>query len=936
MTPADGLKAKDNSNARDPLSAHYNASHLRTDSWDSLKDLARRLERADSRDEECSLLVASVNRMFDVLEPIESYWCFPGKYLLSELKQTFEDGDYHEFSKHTRQLLRYLVSDYYRSQASGANNYGDLDDVNTSNHSNIEHAPDRDVSSARPYFEVLVVDDLNSREQIDVRNQLIELRGQEDDFIYDVVIVPTFEDALIAILFNHNIQSVVIRYSFPFRSKHHLEVLQRIINNLDREGMESASDRDRSLALSAMIKKLRPELDIYMVTDAPVEEIARKVTRDIRRVFYRQEDYRELHFSILRGIHARYSTPFFTALRQYSKKPTGVFHAMPISRGKSISKSHWIRDMEKFYGTNIFLAETSSTKGGLDSLLQPHGTLKEAQENAARAFGSKRTFFVTNGTSTANKIVMQALVRPGDIVLVSRDCHKSHHYALILAGAFPVYMDPYPISEYSMYGAVSLETIKKNLLDLKSEGKLDQVRMLLLTNCTFDGVTYNARRVMEEVLAIKPDIIFLWDEAWFAFAQFTPTTRNRMGMQSARNLRDMLKSSRYKEEYKQWKASNSALLNNQDEMITSQLFPDPELARVRVYTTQSTHKTLTALRQGSMIHIYDQDFETQAEDTFLEAYMTHTSTSPNYQILASLDVGRRQVELEGYELVSKCVELAMMLRERVHSSPLLKKYFSVLGPVNLIPNEFRPSGIEYYYDPETGWARMEEAWTLDQFALDPTRVTLQIARTGMDGDTFRDFLSEHHDIQINKTTRNTVLFMVHIGTTQGAIVQLLETLTNIAEELDEKEELQRDEERGIHTSKVHSLVNELPPLPNFSAFHGSFRRNPNSISIEGDMRKAYFLAYNHDCCTYMKMDGSIAKALEEGRVIVSAVFVTPYPPGFPVLVPGQLVSQEILQFLKALDVKEIHGYNPHYGLKIFTDKALDECKNLRNNSLSFM
>ena len=93
---------------------------------------------------------------------------------------------------------------------------------------------------------------------------------------------------------------------------------------------------------------------------------------------------------------------------------------------------------------NLFMAETSATSGGLDSLLDPVGPLKKAQEFAARAFGARRTFFVTNGTSTANKIVVQALVRPGDIVLVDRNCHKSHHYGLVLAGAQVAYLDSLP------------------------------------------------------------------------------------------------------------------------------------------------------------------------------------------------------------------------------------------------------------------------------------------------------------------------------------------------------------------------------------------------------------------------------------------------------------------------------------------------------------
>jgi arginine/lysine/ornithine decarboxylase len=132
---------------------------------------------------------------------------------------------------------------------------------------------------------------------------------------------------------------------------------------------------------------------------------------------------------------------------------------------------------------------------------------------------------VTNGTSTANKIVVQALVEPGDIVLVDRNCHQSHHYGLMLAGAMVTYLDAYRLNRYSMYGGVPLREIKGRLLALRRAGKQDRVKMLLLTNCTFDGIVYNVERVMEECLAIKPDLIFLWDEAWFAFARLHPVYR---------------------------------------------------------------------------------------------------------------------------------------------------------------------------------------------------------------------------------------------------------------------------------------------------------------------------------------------------------------------------------------------------------------------------
>ena len=267
-------------------------------------------------------------------------------------------------------------------------------------------------------------------------------------------------------------------------------------------------------------------------------------------------------------------------------------------------------------------------------------------------------------------------MQPGDIILVDRDCHKSHHYGMVLAGAQVVYLDSYPLTEYSMYGAVPLREIKHQLLVLKEAGKLDRVRMLLLTNCTFDGIVYNVERVMEECLAIKPDLVFLWDEAWFAFARFGPTYRRRTAMSTAAALRAKFKDPDYRLAYQnQVKELEGA---DQETLLNTQLLPDPDKARVRAYATQSTHKTLTSLRQGSMIHVHDQDFKGKVEEAFHEAYMTHTSTSPNYQIIASLDVGRRQVELEGFELVQKQVEAAMSLRRAIMEHPLLNKYFKIL------------------------------------------------------------------------------------------------------------------------------------------------------------------------------------------------------------------------------------------------------------------
>ena len=275
------------------------------------------------------------------------------------------------------------------------------------------------------------------------------------------------------------------------------------------------------------------------------------------------EELLELHLAILEGVQERYETPFFDNLKKYAQRPIGTFHALPIARGKSVFKSDWIRDMGEFYGLTLFLAESSATTGGLDSLLEPTGNIKKAQEMAARAFGADHVFFVTNGTSTSNKMAVQALLAPGDIVIVDRNCHKSHHYGMVLAGAQPLYVEAFPMTEYSMYGAVPLRTIKQALLNLKAEGRLHRAKMVDLTNCTFDGHIYNTRRVMEECLAIKPDLIFLWDEAWFGFARFSPFLRPRTAMGAANDIESLDARSKFVAEYEKQQAELGAKPSNE-------------------------------------------------------------------------------------------------------------------------------------------------------------------------------------------------------------------------------------------------------------------------------------------------------------------------------------------------------------------------------------
>ncbi|SFE11458.1 arginine decarboxylase [Sulfitobacter brevis] len=905
------------------MNDYSSAIQLRSDRWSALREASAALTRGPNA-REITVLVKRAEELLKSLELIEPYWAFPGMPAFDYMRRQLAHGNYDDMAFAVSRVTRALTTGAYRRRTIPL----ERDSMDSEEHNDEELLSPEARALSKPYFEVLIVDNVNEQQERWLKSNVTRMRRPEDPFIYEAVVVPSIEDALIAVMFNHNIQAIVVRPGLTLQSKMVESILTRYLARAGgREEISALEPENYGPELCRMIAKVRPELDAYLVTERSVEDIAGLDLGICRRVFYNQEDFMELHLNILRGVQSRNKSPFFTALVEYSKQPTGVFHAMPISRGKSITRSHWIQDMGAFYGPNIFLAETSATSGGLDSLLEPHGPIKEAQELASRAFGSKQTFFATNGTSTCNKIVVQALVRPGDIVLVDRDCHKSHHYGMVLAGAQVCYLDSYPLNKYSMYGAVPLREIKHQLLALKAAGKLDRVRMLLLTNCTFDGLVYNVERMMEECLAIKPDLIFLWDEAWFAFARFNPTYRQRTGMNAANTLRVKFKSEAHARAYE---AQQETLKNADDETLMNTRLIPPPTARVRVYATQSTHKTLTSLRQGSMIHVNDQDFKGEVEQSFHEAYMTHTSTSPNYQIIASLDVGRRQVELEGFEFVQRQIEAAMSMRRAITDHPLLNKYFKVLTAGDMIPEEHRESGVTSYSDQQQGWTDMWDCWEKDEFVLDATRVTLAVGGTGWDGDTFKtQILMDKYGIQINKTSRNTVLFMTNIGTTRSSVAYLIEVLVEIANSLDELLDDASRMERLSFDRRVANLMENYPPLPDFSRFHEAFRAD--DVTPEGDIRTPFFLAYDEKNCDYLELNGSLKEAMDAGQTVVSASFIIPYPPGFPILVPGQVVSQEILSFMRALDVSEIHGYRPDLGLRVFTDAAL---KSVRKKNLS--
>ena len=691
---------------------------------------------------------AAVEAALRDLLVLEEFHAYPGLRLMRALNDRIAANDAAGTARLVRRISDVILTRSYAREAEAEPRDEDSDalpDILPSVLGNGE-------ARHHPYFEVLFVSPQPPARWPALAAEIRRVRRPEDSFIYEPVIVGSFEDAVCAIIVNPQINAVVVSEGVPFRSRHDAPVLRSVLDPI----IGNASSDGSALQLANVVKHIRPELDVYVTSDRDVENIAGSAAAaSVRRIFYGAEEALEMHLSILEGMQARYATPFFDNLKKYAQRPIGTFHALPIARGKSVFRSEWIRDMGEFYGINLFLAESSATTGGLDSMLEPTGNIKKAQEDAARAFGADHVFFVTNGTSTSNKMVVQALVAPGDIVVVDRNCHKSHHYGMVLGGGQPLYVEAFPLTQYSMYGAVSLRTIKKALLDLKAEGRLDRLRMLDLTNCTFDGHMYNVRRVMEECLAIKPDLIFLWDEAWSGFAHWSPFLRPRTAMGAAAAIEGWLKDPSSVKAYEQQQAELGAKPSN-EKLMAARLIPDPRKVRLRVYQTNSTHKSMSAIRQGSMVLVKDVDYPS-VESQFHEAVFTHASTSPNQQLIAGLEVARRQMEIEGYGLVMNAISIALKIRAAVNRHPLISKYFKIAGADEMIPAEFRQSGFVDYLSEGATWADVVKAMREDEFYLDPTRMTLICGTAGFDGTQFKGILANKYNIQVNKTSRNSVL-----------------------------------------------------------------------------------------------------------------------------------------------------------------------------------
>lgn len=600
--------------------------------------------------------------------------------------------------------------------------------------------------------------------------------------------------------------------------------------NVPRYGLTSLRLSGTSAAPQTLLKT--PFKKEQLLTEASAAPVARQILADLEK---------------------RFATPVWDGLIKFSKLSKVPMHAMASSEARNAETSLVVDPFLNLLGSTYYQIEATSTKFPLDSLLEPSGVIKQSQDLAARTFGAKDAHFVTNGTSTANKIVYSALVGEGDFVLLYECCHISHHISISLTGAAVKYIRPEPTQVPGVPGQVTPQSIV-DALDSLLATHPDSVlpRIISVTNCTFDGFLIDPKAVVLAILECLNgkglghrinEITFLFDEAWFSFGYFHPEYVRFSAMAAANELKS---------------GDNQAFWTK----------------NLNVIATQSLHKTGFALRQASIIlknlgTSVAADPRANVAARFSASRKMFTTTSPSMPILASIDWARRQLDIEGCFLVEAAHDAVGIFRDAYGS---------------------REDDSSIFLEPEVS--------SPDATPKDRTKVTVR--STAVSGKALRDQLwgLESAKIQVNKFASDSVLMMFMPGFTDRSSALLRAAM---------------DELIGASASGVSTASAPGAPPPSladaqFISRSGGTSRYPDALrDRDGFVPRRGAFVRDRSLCTTVIIDKDLIGRVASGKRLYSLEYVIPYPPGFPILIPSQLITVEILDYLMNLDHGEIHG-----------------------------
>lgn len=576
--------------------------------------------------------------------------------------------------------------------------------------------------------------------------------------------------------------------------------------------------------------------------------------------------------------------PFFRALVQYAQDSSYSWHCPGHSGGVAFLKSPVGRMFHQFFGENLLRADVCNAVDELGQLLDHTGPVAAAERNAARIFGADHLFFVTNGTSTSNKIVWNYMVAPGDVVIVDRNCHKSVLHAITLTGAIPVFLKP-TRNHYGIIGPIPLDEFRWESIEARVRehplvrGDEGEPRVLTITQSTYDGIVYNVERI-KSLLDGRVDSL-LFDEAWLPHAAFHGFYRDMHAIGGVSGPRQRARHS-------------------------------------MVFSTQSTHKLLAGLSQASQILVQDSQSECLDRWMFNEAYMMHTSTSPQYAIIASCDVAAEMMESPGgpalvEESLAEALDFRRAMR-KIDEEYGASWWFQVWGPDAALPDG--PAQRDYWM------LRAEERWhgfgalAADFNMLDPIKATIitpgldvdgSFDETGIPASVLTKYLSEN-GIVVEKTGLYSFFIMFTIGITKGRWNTLVTELQQFKDDYDSNRPLLRVMPAFV---RAYPQYEPLGLRELCQSIHAVYRAS-DIARLTTDMYTSEMEAVMIPARAYARLAHNQVDRVPvddiEGRV--SAVLLTPYPPGIPLLVPGERINAQIVNYLRF--VREFNARFPGF------------------------
>ncbi|EGT0042300.1 ornithine decarboxylase [Cronobacter sakazakii] len=587
--------------------------------------------------------------------------------------------------------------------------------------------------------------------------------------------------------------------------------------------------------------------------------------------------------------------PFFDTLTQYVEMQNSTFACPGHQHGEFFRKHPAGRQFYDFFGENVFRADMCNADVKLGDLLIHEGSAKHAQKFAAKVFHADKTYFVLNGTSAANKVVTNALLTQGDLVLFDRNNHKSnHHGALIQAGATPVYLEaarnPFGFiggSDERCFDEAYLRELIAEVAPSRAQ-EARPFRLAVIQLGTYDGTIYNARQVVDKIGHLCDYILF--DSAWVGYEQFIPMM-----------------------------ADCSPLLLDLNEN-------DPG-----IFVTQSVHKQQAGFSQTSQIHKKDNHIRGQARfcphKRLNNAFMLHASTSPFYPLFAALDVNAKIHEGEsGKRLWAECVALGIEARKAIIANCHMIKPFipdTVAGrpwqdhPTDAIARERR----FFSFEPGAAWHGFA-GYAHEQYFVDPCKLLL--TTPGIDAETgeYSDFgvpaailanYLRENGIVPEKADLNSILFlltpaesaqkMAHLVAMLARFEQHIEDDTPLADVLPTICQKYPVRYKGYTLRQLCQEMHNLYVSFDVKALQRAMFRKAELPQVVMNPQQANV--------EYIRGNVELVRLSEaEGRVAAEGAL--PYPPGVLCVVPGEVWGGAALRYFLALEegVNLLPGFSP--------------------------